>query len=126
MNPRPFLLPLLLVLSLACCRENSTEITVEDWRKLDVIADIAAEIQLKHGLECQPYWKIAKGVGQIDLYAPDPSFDHAALVAEISALKSVRSSAEDIHLLFVVQGAPPNTNTLTSLGKYDAKTGKPL
>lgn len=126
MNPKLVLLPLVLVLSVSCCRETSTEITAGDFRKLEMIADIAAEIQMKHRIECQPYRKTAKDAGQIELSVPDAAFDHAALVAEISKLKSVRSSAEDLHLVFVVQGTAPNPNTLTTLAKHDAKTGRPL
>jgi len=119
-------LPLLLAFSLSCCREAGTGITNEDFRKLDVTADVAAEIQLKHGIECQSYWKIGKDAGQIELYVPDATFDHAALAAEISKFKSVRACPEDLHLHFVIQGTAPNTHTLTTLAKYDAKTGRQL
>jgi hypothetical protein len=47
--------------------------TNEDFRKLDVTADVAAEIQLKHGLKCESYWKIEKDVGQIELHVKSDS-----------------------------------------------------
>lgn len=124
MNRKLALIPLLLALFLSCCRKADSGIAAADWRKLEVAADIAAEIQLKHGIECQPYWKIRNDVGQIELSVPDATFDHAALAAGISKLASVRSCAEDIHLHFVIRGTGPNTNTLTTLARYDAKTGK--
>ena len=82
----------MLALSLSCCRETDSGITVDDWRKLDVTADIAAEIQLKHGIECQPYWKIRNDAGQIELFVPDATFDHAALAAEISKFREEHPS----------------------------------
>lgn len=123
---RPAFLPLLIALSLSCCTKKDSEITADDFRKLDAVGDIAAEVQLKHGIECQPYWKIENDVGQIELHVPDAAFDHAALAAEIAKLESVRSSTRDIRLVFVIRGAPPDTNTLTTLAKYDAKTGKQI
>lgn len=122
MNRIPTLAILLLGLSLAGCTDT-LEITGEDWRTLDTIGDIAAEIQEAYKLESHPYYRIAESAGQIEVHLPDPEVNHPSLAAEISKLESVRSFAGKLYVVF--RHTPEGSDTPTIWIKYDAKTGKP-
>ena len=99
-------------------------ITAEDGRKLNAAADIAAEIEKKHAIECDPYMKLEDRVALIEFKDTDPTSDYESLVLKISKLKSVQSFDGELHLLF--RSASSDSGSVKTLARYDAKTGERL
>ena len=118
------ILALLISLSLCSCKDSSIEATAEDGRKLNAAGEIAAEIEQKHAIECDPFVRADDGVAQIEFNVTDPKPDYESIVPKISTFKSVQSFDGELQLLFRLHSAASDSGTVTDLARFDAKTGQ--
>ena len=122
MNRSIALLILVFGWSLVGCQEQA-EIEPGDWQDVNVIADIASEIEQTYKIKSHPYSKV-DGFGQIELHVADPELDHESIASEVSKLKSVRVFDGKLYLVF--RHPEDGSAAPTMWIKYDAKTGARL